>query len=52
MDNLCIRCGSSFESDFLELSLCPDCESELNLLDKGDTLELEYDDADAWGSDD
>ena len=52
MDNLCIRCGNSFESDSLDLDLCPECESELNALDNDDSLELNYDDADGWGSDD
>jgi hypothetical protein len=52
MENMCIRCGIAFDSDSLETGLCPVCESELNLLDKGEGLELEYDDAEAWDSDD
>ena len=51
MENFCIRCGNSFESDSLDSDLCPECESELDLLDNDDSLELEYDDDD-WGSDD
>ncbi len=51
METICIRCAISFDSDSWEVDLCPKCELELGLAEKGEQLETELDESD-WDSDD
>lgn len=46
METVCIRCGNSFDSDSLDMDLCPNCDLELNELDEMEERNSGFDDDD------
>ena len=48
METICIRCDISFESDSLDMDLCPNCEIELKELDEIEEGSVDFEDADDW----
>jgi predicted nucleic acid-binding Zn-ribbon protein len=52
MESICIRCGSSFETDSWDLDLCPECEIELSELEKDEQRGYELKESGEWDDDD
>lgn len=50
MENICIRCGSFFDTESWNMDLCQKCESDLAKFENDDQPDVLYEESLEWSS--